>query len=231
VAGIGVSAIGFALMNKKINGLQNQIDTFDNRVAERFQELHERELRSHYSRILGLLNQADQACGMINSAVELQRVSGALADESAYFRGEVAHLLQNDIFERELFEAFTRSFAMCNAGRIECLMLAGEIKAALKVSQDVAGDYNSLFDPINPSKLAHKSANLIKQTEKPYDHMLKQEMVIMRGLIGNLRDTQDAALSKPYLFKTLIARKIDGPGYMRAIITEKEHPIFLLKCH
>ena len=42
VAGIGLSAIGFVLMNKKLNALQSQIATFEDRVEVRFQELHER---------------------------------------------------------------------------------------------------------------------------------------------------------------------------------------------
>ena len=229
VAGIGVSAIGFVLMNKKLNGIKSQVDTFAGRVESRFQELHERNLRSHYSRILGLFNQADQAHSMTTPSSEWLRIASVLAEESAHFRGEVIYLIQGDIFDRKLFEVLTRSYALCNAGRIECLVLARELHAAYKVSQDVAGDYNNLFDPLNPIQLAHKSVNLIENKEMPYDHLLRQELVGMRDLVSNLRDVQDAAMSKPYLMETLIEREIDGYEYVKAITNENERPLLLIE--
>lgn len=229
MAGIGVSAMGFALMNKKLNGLQSQMVTFASRVEVRFQELHERELRTHYSRIHGLFNQADQAHSLTASAAEWQRIAGVLADESAYFRGEVAHLIQSEIFDNELFGVLARSYALCNAGRIECLALARELQAAHKVSLDVAGDYNALFDPLTPIQLAHKSASLIENKDMPFDHLLKQELVGMRSLVNNLREVQDAATSKPYLMETLIERGIDGYEYVQAIRNEKEQPLLLIE--
>jgi len=228
VAGIGVSAIGFVLMNKKLNGLQSQMATFADRVEVRFQELQEREFRSHYSKVRGLFNQADQAHSLTTPTAEWQRIACVLADESAYFRGEVEHLLQSEIFDNELFGVLTRSFALCNAGRTECLVLAGELQAAHKVSHDVAGDYNALFDPLNPIQLAHKSAALVENKEMPFDHLLRQELVGMRNLVNNLRDIQDAATSKPYLMETLIERGIDGYEYMQAISKEKEQPLLLI---
>jgi len=226
VAGIGVSAIGFALMNKKLNGLQSQMTTFESRVEERFMQLHERELRSHYSRIHGFFNQADQAHSLTNSTAEWLRLSSELSEESVYFRGEVAHLLKSEIFDNDLFEALTRSYALCNSGRIECLVLARELPAAQKVSEDVAGDYNRLFDPLIPIQLAHKSANLIENTD---DDLLKQELLGMQNLVGNLRDVQDASSSKPYLMETLIEREIDGYEYMQAITNEKEQAFLLIE--
>ncbi len=97
VAGIGLSAIGFVLMNKKLNALQSQIATFEDRVEVRFQELHERELRTHYSHINGLFKQADQAHSLTTSAPEWQRISYDLAHESEYFRGEVLHQLSYSV--------------------------------------------------------------------------------------------------------------------------------------
>lgn len=229
VAGIGLSAIGFVLMNKKLHTLQTQIATLEDRIEVRFQELRERELRSHYSHIHGLFNQADQAHSLTKSAPEWQRIACLLADESAYFRGEVADLIQSDIFDNELFATLTRTYALCNAGRIECLVLSRELQAAHKVSQDMARDYNDLFDPLTPVLLSHKSVNLIDNKEMPFDDLLKQELIGMRNLVNNLRDVQDVAASKPYLVETLIEREIDGYEYMKQITNEKERPLLLFE--
>lgn len=229
IAGIGVSAIGFALMNKKLNGLQATVDSLIARVEARFKDLQARELRSHYSKVNGLFNQADQAHFLTNASGEWGRIAGMLADESAYFRGELVYLLQQESFNRQLFEPLTQSYALCNAGRIECLVLSQELQAAHKVAQDVAIDCNRMFDPLNPTALARKSTILADHNEKPYDHLLQQELVGMQELVSNIRDTQDAALSKPYLLETMIEREIDGYQYLRQVREEKERPLLLLQ--
>lgn len=229
VAGIGVSAIGFALMNKKLNGLQRTTDKLAVRIEEGFKDLHMRELRGHYSKIHGLFDQADQAFHQTNPLAKWQLLERDLADESAYFRGEVAFHLQSETFSRVLFEAFTRSYTLCNAGRIECLVLSNELKAAYKVSKDVSDDYNRLFDPMVPFELARKSDLLVENKDVPHDELLKQEMVSMRDLVSNIRDAQDAAMSKPYLLEMLMDRDIDGHEYMRQLREEKEQPLLLLR--
>lgn len=88
IAGIGVSAVGFALMNKKLNSIVDQLGAFSEKVYARFDQLRERELRTHYSRIDGLFDQAEQAHSLRDPSKEWYRVAGALADESSYFRGK-----------------------------------------------------------------------------------------------------------------------------------------------
>jgi len=229
VAGIGVSAIGFVMMNKKINGLQSQMTEFENRVEAWFRELQERDLRAHYSRLHGLYHEADQSHSMSNPVTEFLRIAHELAKESAFFRGEVAFLIHNDIFDIELFKVLIRSYTLCDAGRIECLLFAGELLAAHKVSKDVASQYNTLFDSLSPIKLAHKSPSLLENKEIPLDHLLRQELVGIHELVDYVRDIQDAAISKPYLIKTLIDREIDGYEYIQAITSEKERPLLLVE--
>jgi hypothetical protein len=228
VAGIGVSAIGFAVMNKKLNHLQATLDTLVSHIDSRFKEIHIRDIRGHYSKVHGLFNQADQAHFLTSSSEEWRKIAGDLADESAYFRGELAYLLQHETFDRELFEQMTQSYALCNAGRIECLVMSRELAAAHKVAQDVAGDYNSLFDPLNPTRLARKSIAFREIHGEPSDHMPQPELEGIKALVNNLREAQDAALSKPYLIQTLIDKEIDGYQYIKQLHEEKDRPLLLL---
>ena len=126
------------------------------------------------------------------------------------------------VFDVELFKALIRSYALCNAGRLECLLFSGELQAAHKVSKDVANQYNTMFDSMIPIQLAHKSPNLLENKKMPYDHLLRQELVGMHELVNHVREVQDAALSKPYLIKTLIDREIDGYEYIQAVANEKQ---------
>lgn len=228
IAGLGVSAVGFALMNKKLNSIIDQMGAFSAQVYARFDQLRERELRTHYSRIDGLFDQAEQAHALRDPSKEWYRVAGALADESSYFRGEVRYLNQSHEFSLELFDALTRSYALCNMGRIECLMLAREMPAARRVAQDVATDYNSLFDDLVPIRLAHNSLTLEAKTGVRSDATLSDKVRLMSDLVGNLRQVQQVASTKPYLIDMLLNKEVDGFEYMRRLREENEEPILLL---
>ncbi len=227
-AGIGVSAIGFALINSKLNKLQGHLGQLADRVGAGFRDLWERDLREHFARVQGLFRQADQAHTLSSPASEWLRISGLLADESSYFETQVRYVLTQDVFEADLFEELTRSLVLCNAGRLECLVLSGELKAAHRVSSDQSIDYNRLFDPLTPTELAHRSIANPGNTDQPLSHEIKQRTAGMKVLVSNLRDVQDSAMSKPYLLETLMDRRIEGAAYMRAINEEQEEPILLL---
>lgn len=227
-AGIGVSVIGFALMNKKLNSMQAQIAAFSDRIEERFAELKERELRVHFARVHGLFEQADQAHMLSNRSTEWQRIAGVLADEGSFFRSEIIYLTQQDVFDLDLYSTLTRSYALCNAGRIECLVQAGELPSARRVSADVAKTYNTLFDDVTPLHLAQNALRMVQTEDKSDYDLLREELPKMHTFVQGLRDSQDAALSKPYLLDTLIEQEINGYEYMRVLREEKNEPIYLL---
>ncbi len=215
-------------MNKKLNSIVDQMSAFSEKVYARFDQLRERELRTHYSRIDGLFDQAEQAHSLRDPSKEWYRVAGALADESSYFRGEVRYLNHSAEFSLELFDALTRSYALCNTGRIECLMLAREMSAARRVAQDVAKDYNNLFDDLIPIRLAHKSLALEASVAATSDATLSDKVRVMSDLVGNIREVQQVASTKPYLIDMLLERQVDGFEYMQRLRDEPDEPILLL---
>ena len=229
LVGIGVSAIGFAMMNKKLEGLSDRITN----VEALIQELKLDELRTRIGRTRELLRQADQADDLSDAAAakEWRRIAGALADEGAYFRDRVEYLLSVDGFDSVCFKQLTYAYAWCNSGRIKCDTLAGELRHAQRVSQDVASDYNKLFDDLTPIDLAHRSmkAQQKQDTSSPEGRLLRQELRSMDKLVNSLRDLQDAAWSVPFLFDTLMQRSIEGREYINSITKEENEPILVIE--
>lgn len=228
VAGIGVSAIGFALMNKKLNSIQGQISDLEKRMDEQFRQLHERELRARFSKISGLFERADQAHHLKGPYNEWQQVASALADESAFFKGEIIHYLDQPKFDSALFNSLVTSLTYCNSGRVECLMLSNELEAAHKVSTDIARHYTSLFDDLSPVQLANKASNPDAKWDHRSYHKQKYVHSEMKDLVQGLRGATEAVLTRPYLIETLIEKGIEGREYMTAIREEKERPLLLL---
>lgn len=231
IAGIGVSVIGFAMMNKKLNGLSDQISSSSARIEERFKELRERELRSHFSKLRGLFDQAEQAYTLSNPAAEWLRISHLLADESAFLRGELAHYLDTPVFEPDLFQALTTSYSLCNAGRIQCLLLARELRTAHRVSEGHASDGNALFDRLKPIQLARNMNSEQLFEGKRVGMEVDIRLRTMQRFVGNVRDIQDGMNSKPHLIETLISKKMDSFEYLSQLRQQKSEPLLLMQAN
>jgi hypothetical protein len=228
IAGVGVSVIGFAMMNKKLNALSDQISTLSARIDSHFKEQREREFRAHFSKLRGLCDQADQAMALSNPIPELLRLAPLFADESAFLRGELAHYINTSVFEPDLFQSLTLSYSLCNSGRIQCLLLAGELRGALRVSEDDASSANELFDRLRPIHLAKKLNPDPSLDGKPGDINANRYLWSMQDFVMNVRDIQDCMNSKPFLIETLMAKKVDGFEYLNQLRQQKDEPLLLM---
>lgn len=228
IAGIGVSVVGFALMNKKLNAIQKQIRQLSDRIDQHFVALEQRNLRSHFSLMNGLLEEAEQAYWLKDPSAEWKRVSGEMAREGAFFQGELAHLLENKIFHYELFIDLFQSYAMCTNGRTQCMILSNELEFAQRVTQDTAKNYNKLFDSLIPSELASKALYPHVSKSSSSIEQLRVERRKMEELVHNVRDAQDAAATKPHLLGTLIEREIDGRQCLDSLRNNDTHSLLLL---
>jgi hypothetical protein len=227
--GLGVSAVGFVVINQKLNKIESQISGLSDRMDGHFQNLIERQFRSHYSKIATLFEKAEVAGRLSNPANEYLSIASQLADESGYFYGEVTEYFKADVFEAEFFFPLIRSVELCNAGRVECLLLAEEMNAAHKAAENIGERYMTLFDNIVPFELAEKITYTKDDVDHDARHSFLKELNDVNNLIGAIRDMTDVAITKPHLIKCLIDKGISGTEYLSAIRTEKEHPILLLK--
>jgi hypothetical protein len=228
-AGLGVSAVGFAVINQKLKKIESQISDLSNHMDGHFQNTVDRELRTHYSKIATLFEKAEVAGRLSNSGNEYLSLSSQLADESGYFYGEIIEHFKADDFEIERYSPLIRSMELCNAGRIECLLLAEEMHAAHKAAENIGERYMTLFDNLVPFELAEKITYTKDDVDHDARHSFLKELNDVNKLIGAVRDITDVATTKPYLIKCLIDKGISGTEYLSAIRTENEHPILLLK--
>ena len=228
IAGIGVSAVGFAMINRRLRTFEEQLAELGEKIERHFAELSWERLRRHYSQVYTLFEMADQAQYLNNPHAEMLSVASSLAREGGFFRGEVAYLLQQDSFDIQLFGSIARSLSLCNAGRVECLMLAGELTAASKVSLDTGRQYRELFDGLIPAKLALGLLPEKERWEHSSANRMRQNVAEMNQLVVGIRDATDAALTKPHLIETLREKNIDGPEYIHWLREEQEHPLVLL---
>lgn len=210
LVGVGVSVAGFYHMHKRFNALEVRMDHLSETISAGFESLGQRDLRRQLHLTKSLLQRAHQAQTLSNPSSEYSEVAAGLADQSAYFEGEIAFIVKSKgPIDPDVFWQLTQMLMLCNGVRIDCRIRTNELRHALTVSEAVSADYDSLFTNLTPSSFG-----------LPIDQGLAAVRV--------LRDASDAAASKPFLIDYLRTQKIDGGEYINQIDKEKSCPYLFL---
>lgn len=211
LVGVGVSVAGFVYMHKRFNALDGKIDSLVASVNAGFEDQHRAAIRAHMSQVRGLVQRAGQAASLTSPQSEYARIAGALADQAAYFEGELTFLIKtNGRVKLELFWQLAQVLMLCNSVRIDCRIRTNELRNAQEIAEGVADEYQKLFDPLTP--LAFETAG-------------RDGSIVVR----TLRDVTDAAATKPYLIDYLRTRRLDGGEYLSRLEGEMQTPLLMLK--
>jgi hypothetical protein len=206
LVGVGVSVAGFYHMHKRFNALEVRMDLLSETISAGFENLCQRDLRRQLHLTKSLLQRAHQAQTLSNPSFEYSEVASGLADQSAYFEGEIAFIVKSKgPIDPDVFWQLTQMLMLCNGVRIDCRIRTNELRHALTVSEAVSADYNNLFTHLTPSSFG-----------LPIDQGLAAVRV--------LRDASDAAACKPFLIDYLHTHKIDGAAYINQLDNEKSNP-------
>ena len=210
LAGVGVSVAGFYYMHKRFNSLEDRMDELSDAIKVGFENLGHRDLRKQLHFTKSLLQRAQQAPALSDPRPEYSEVAAGLADQAAYFEGEIAFMVKiNGPINLDVFRQMAQMLMLCNSVRIDCRIRTNELKNALAVSESVASEYQNLFTHLTPMSFGTD---------------------VTKGLaaVKVFRDARDEASSKPYLIDYLRTRRIDGGDYIEALDQEKNSPYLLL---
>lgn len=210
LVGVGVSVAGFIYMRKRFNALDGRLNQVIDTIREGFDNQRKADLRKETSRIRGLIQRAEHAKEFSNPQSEYREVAAALADQAAYFEGEVSFVLTTrGTIPADLFWQLTQALMLCNNVRIDCGIRSNELQHTLRTSEKVATEYQNLFNPLTPAS---------------FDGSVENSL----NTVKVLRDITDSAASKPYLIDYLRTRRIPGEEYVHALEQEEENPLLML---
>ena len=211
LVGVGVSVAGFLYMRKRFNALDGRLDQVIDAIHTGFENQRKADLRAQMSRTNGLIQRAEHAKELSNPQSAYREVAAALADQAAYFEGEISFTLSTKgPIPVELFWQLAQSLMLCNNVRIDCDMRSNELKHALSVAESGALKYHNLFKKLTPVSFGGSVENGL-------------------NTVKVLRDITDSAASKPYLIDYLRTRRIAGDEYVNALEQEQQHPFLMLK--
>ncbi len=210
LVGVGVSVAGFLYMRKRFNSLDVRLDKLIDAVKAGFENLEKSGFRQQMSRTKSLVQRAELAKSMIDPPKEYKEVAAQLADQAAFFEGEIVFQISaRGPINHDTFWLLAQLWMLCNSVRVDCQIRANELLNAQHVSERIAGEYQGLFERIGPASF-------------DADHS------VGRATVKVLRDATDSAHSKPFLLDYLRTRRIEGPAYIESLEREKERPMIVL---
>ena len=227
-AGLGVSAVGFAVINRRLKGLKTDIERLTARLEHHFQTLYDTHWREHFSRIQVYVDRADRAFQLAEPKSEWLMIEAKLNEESGY----LAHTLQDQFdshrFDIESFKQLTTSLLLCDSVRLKCLVQADELKLARSTASAIGLSYTELFDSVSATRLADKITRSATDKSQDEQALFRKHQQTAQLISNHLQEVTDAAISKPLLIEHLIDHQVSGSRYLEDIAAHDQHPVILL---
>lgn len=227
IAGLGVSVAGFAIVNRKLNRIEQSVTSLSDRIDQHFQELHHRELRHVISKIKHLFEQSDIARTLDDWPTRFIDISQNLGEPSSMLRYEIGYLLTQDSYEEELFFLLLQPMLACDRSRVELLIEAGKYDTAYRLAENIGENYSQLFDSMSARQLLKRAENSRYFETKHTNPSRSTLMTQMQRVTDGLRDITDRALTTPLLIESLDKYSIDGRLYFNRLRSETNETLLL----
>lgn len=229
LVGIGVSVAGFALMNKRLKGIEGEVSTLRAAVEKQFKELHWRELRARFALASTGLELAENAYRFRQPAPELRSAAERLAESSGFFKAEAQFALKQERVNLELVQSFTYAMLLCDTTRVDCLVEANEMDAAVSVAERIGSDWVVLCDELDAVTLARRvSAADESGGRKGHSELRELRLKHIDPFLQFMTEATEAGITRSALIQSLIDRGIEGTEYLQRVRSEDREPILLL---
>ncbi|WP_295542366.1 hypothetical protein [uncultured Pseudacidovorax sp.] len=208
--GVGVSVAGFIHVHRRMNALDGRMKKILDVVQAGFEDQRKWAIGKQLAQVKSLMDRARNAATLQNPTVEYREIGALLADQAAFFDHEIKLVVSMPgKVSLTMLRQLAQALMDCNALRIDCQIRNNELRHALAISEDVAAQYQLLFNPLTPLS---------------FDGDIQQGSEAIKVL----RESTDASATKPYLIDQLRTRSFGGDRYLAALEQEREHPLLIL---
>lgn len=228
LVGVGVSVAGFALMNRRLKGIEGEISNLKTLMEKQFRELHLRELRARFALASTCLERAENAHRFREPAPELRGAAERLAESSGFFKAEVKFALKEERVNMELVRSFTYAMLLCDTTRVECLVGANEMDAAMCIAECSGADWVGLFDEIDAVTLTRRVSAATGDGQHSYSELRELRLRLIEPFLQLMNEATEAGITRAALIQSLVDRGIEGSEYLQRVRKEEKEPILML---
>lgn len=236
-AGIGVSAIGFAVMSKKIDGLRADMRALDGKLDQLLDEFardRTEKLDDMIDRLRGLAERVDMRWGMSTDKAEIgwHRDADEADNLGNFFSGRARRILDARPYAIDEATPLLDACTMASGLRIGALALSGETAAAISVAQDDALKLERLTGSVGAADLARSCIAAPEWKMAPGTGVAGDALALMsaeaRKAAAALRAREAVVLSRAAPLMSLQANSVHAREWLGAAREEKEAPLLLM---
>lgn len=231
--GLGVSVAGFAIMLKRLKGIEAQLGTIEAKMDRVTTDRRSDDIRMIFADVGTQLDIVDTLSARSNRVSSGEAAEHALATSSgrleAHFqqKSEAMQVGPMTSADMEMLWSLAAAIRLCHEAGFRALYSIDELGAAKQLAERRAQRFLNLSQTLTPDALARlcaqSSLDFATYTEAR-QLALPQAEVLVQGL----RDSVASISSQSELAQNLITNQISGPAYLREIADDTDEPLLIL---
>lgn len=231
--GLGVSIAGFAMVLKRLKGIENHLSLIEAKIDQITKDRRSDDLRMIFADISTQLSTIEALASRTRKTNVAEAAEQALATSAGrlevHFRQQSEGIHNGNLKPDaiEVLWSLAAAIRICHEAGLRALFSIDELEAARHLAARRAASYMSLGEGLSPDAiarvLAHQAADYRSYADARVA-ALPQAEVFVRGM----RDSVAAIASQAELAGHLIAVGGSGPSYLAELEAEKTAPLLLL---
>lgn len=230
--GIGVSVAGFAIIARKIAGLEAKLDAYGaqiGRIAKGVDLLLAQRVADDLVHLRTLAAQMDEAWSLRNPEHQWQQVAREAQLLGARFQQRLERLGGEGELEPIAGEPLLDAYALASATRVSARLAAGDDAAARNAANEGAhllADFGQAF-ALDQIVLRQMETLKVEPGSERWTKTLATEIEAVRPMIERVRSREASAAATGITLAELQSHGVVGREWLEAARTEVEAPLLL----
>jgi hypothetical protein len=231
--GLGVSVAGFAVMLKRLKGIEAHLGTIEAKIDHVTKARRSDEIRMIFADVGTQLDVVDTLSARSNKVSSAEAAEQSLATSAgrleSHFQQKSDTMQMGAITtaDMDLLWSLAAAIRLCHEAGLRALYSIDELEAAKQLAERRAQRFLNLSQTLTPDALARLCGQSAQDTLS-YAEARRLALPQAEVLVQGLRDSVASISSQSELAQNLITNKISGPAYLDDISDEKDAPLLIL---
>ena len=232
--GLGVSVAGFAMMLKRLKGIEAHLGTIESKIDGVTTDRRSDDIRMIFADVGTQLDTVDTLSARSNKVSSGEAAEHALATSAGrlevHFQQKSEAMQMGPITsaDMDMLWSLAAAIRLCHEAGLRALYSIDELEAAKQLAERRAQRFLNLSQALSPdalSRLCGQSAHDSESFAEARRLALPQAEVLVQGL----RDSVAAISSQSELAQYLITNQTSGSAYLNAIAAETDEPLLIMR--
>ncbi len=231
--GIGVSAVGFAMMLKRLDAIKTHLQKMEAKIEAVTTDRRSDDLRMIFADVRTQLETVATLGARSNKVHISESVEQALAKSAGRLESvfeQKSQTMQNvsiTTSDLDMLWSLAAAIRLCHEAGSRALYGIDELEAAKQLAERRAERFLDITQNFTPDSLARLCGQSAKDS-RAYAEARRLALPQAEVLVQGLRESVASISSQSELAHHLIENQISGPAYLEEVAAEKDAPLLML---